>query len=201
MVDPAAGPATTAGAGAGSRTVWRPVAVLVAVMWVVALLDLLVPWDAPDSGVVSRTWTGLLAVPLMPFLHADLAHLVANTVPLVVLGLLVSWRAGRAFWPVVATVAIGSGLGVWLVGASDTVTIGASGLVFGLLAYLLTAGLLTRHWVDVLVAALVLVLYGGVLGGALPFGVPAGVSWLAHLCGLVAGVVAAVLFVDRPRGG
>ena len=89
------------------------------------------------------------------------------------------------------------GLGVWLLGPSNTVMVGASGVVFGFLTFLLTAGVLTRHWLDVAIALGVLFLYGGILIGALPFGVEAGVSWLGHLMGAAAGILAAFLFARK----
>jgi membrane associated rhomboid family serine protease len=170
---------------------------LVALMWLAELVDAVLPYDADQLGIQSRTVEGLLGIPLAPFLHVGFGHLVANTVPFVVLALLVSWRAGSAFWPVVATIVVVSGLGVWLLGPSDAVTLGASALVFGLLTYLVAAGFLTRHWLDVVIGVGVLLVYGSLLWGALPFFVPAGVSWLGHLCGAASGVLAAALFTDR----
>lgn len=180
--------------GAPGRSVVRPVLVLVAVMWVAELVDLVLPYDADMLGIHSRSLDGLPGIVLSPFLHLGFGHLLANTVPLVILGLLVSWRAGSRFWPVVATIVLVGGVGVWLLGPSGTVTVGASGLVMGLLTYLLAAGVITRHWGDVLLAALVLLVYGSLLWGVLPFTVAPGVSWLAHLSGAGAGVLAAVLF-------
>lgn len=136
---------------------------------------------------------GILAA---PFLHDGLGHLGANTLPLLVLALLVSWRAGRSFWPVVATIVVGGGLVVRLLGPSGVVTIGASGLVLGLLAYLVAAGVRSRHFLDVLVGVVVLLVYGTLLLGVLPFFVPANVSWLGHLGGAAAGVLAALLFFE-----
>ena len=91
------------------------------------------------------------------------------------------------------------GAAVWLLAPSDTITIGASGMVFGFLGYLLVLGVLTRRWVDILVAVGVLLLYGSLLMGATPFGVPEGVSWLAHLTGFAAGVAAAVITTASDR--
>lgn len=183
------------------RSVWRPVALLVAVMWAAELVDLVLPYDADALGIRSRTLAGLPGIVLAPFLHLGLSHLLANLVPLVVLGLLVSWRAGRWFWPVLGTIVLLGGFGVWVLGAPEVITLGASGLVFGLLSYLLTAGVLTRHWLDVLVAVGVLLGYGSLLWGALPMVVPEGVSWLGHLCGAAAGIIAALVFAERSRRG
>lgn len=175
-----------------------PVLVLIAIMWVLEALDALLPGSLDTFGVQSRSADGLVGIAAAPFLHAGFDHLIANTVPFLVLGILVSWRSQPRFWPVVAVIAVVSGFGVWLLGPGNTVTIGASGLVFGFLGYLLAAGVLTRHWIDVLVAAVVLLGYGSLLTGALPFGVPAGVSWLMHLTGAAGGVLAAFLFA-RPQ--
>jgi membrane associated rhomboid family serine protease len=180
-----------------TRRIWPPVLGLLALMWAAELVDAVLPYDADQLGIESRSIEGLLGVPLAPLLHGGFGHLVANTLPFLVLGLLVSWRAGSAFWPVVATIVIGSGLGVWLLGPASTVTIGASALVFGMLTYLVTAGFRSGHWLDVVVGIAVLLVYGSLLWGALPFFVPPGVSWLGHLCGAVSGVLAAVWFAPR----
>ena len=180
-----------------TRRVWPPVVGLVAIMWAAELLDAALPYDADQLGIQSRSISGLLGIPLAPFLHGGFGHLLANTLPFVVLGLLVSWRAGSQFWRVVITIVLGSGLGVWLLGPSNTVTLGASALVFGFLTYLIASGFRTRHWLDVVVGIAVLLTYGSLLWGALPFFVAPGISWLGHLCGAVSGVVAAFLFAPR----
>ncbi|MFN8156898.1 MAG: rhomboid family intramembrane serine protease [Candidatus Nanopelagicales bacterium] len=180
------------------RSFWKPVVALVGVMWVVEILDLVLPGVWNEHGIVSRDLSGLLGIPLAPFLHDGLGHLVANTVPFLVLGLLVSWRAGRTFWPVLLTIVVASGLGVWLVGASGAVTVGASGVVFGFLTYLIVAGVVTKHFLDVLIGVLVLLVFGSLLWGVLPFVGPAQVSWQAHLFGALGGVLAALLFAVRP---
>jgi membrane associated rhomboid family serine protease len=190
-VSTAVAPATS------TRRVWPPVVALVAIMWAAELVDAVLPYDADRLGIESRSISGLLGIPLAPFLHGGFGHLMANTLPFVVLGLLVSWRAGSAFWPVVMTVVVGSGLGVWLLGPANTVTLGASALVFGFLTYLITAGFRTRHWIDVVVGIAVVIVYGSLLWGALPFFVAPGVSWLGHLCGAASGVLAAFLFAER----
>ena len=78
------------------------------------------------------------------------------------------------------------------------ITIGASGMVFGFLAYLITAGFLIRKWIDIAVGVIVLLAYGSQFWAALPFGVAPNVSWLAHLTGAIGGVVAA-LWIHRSR--
>jgi len=173
------------------------VLVLVALMWAAELVDAILPLTLDQWGIRPRTASGLFGVVLAPFLHADLAHLVANTAPFVVLGLLVAWRSRDRFWAVLALITVAGGLGVWLLSSPSTITIGASGVVFGLAAYLVTAGVLTRHWLDIVIAVGVVLVYGTMLTGLLPFAVSAGVSWLAHLTGALAGVGAAFAFARR----
>lgn len=176
-----------------------PVLIMVVAMWALEVVDVLLRGRLDGLGIRSRTLEGLLGVPLSPFLHGGFSHLIANTVPFIALGLLVAWRSEGRIWPVTVTIGVVGGLGVWLLGPADTVTIGASGLVFGLLGYLLTAGVITRNLLDIVIAGVVLVVYGGLLGGLLPFTVPAGVSWIAHLTGAVAGIGSAVIFAPRPQ--
>lgn len=179
------------------RRVFLPVLVLLGLMWALELVDFILPAEMDYLGIRSRDVEGLPGIVAAPFLHAGFDHLLANTLPFLILGSLVAWRAQGKFLWVAAIIVVGGGLVVWLVGPSDTITIGASGVVFGFLGYLLVLGILTRSWVDVLVSLGVLFLYGSLLMGVTPFGVPAGVSWLAHLAGFGTGVVAA--FVTAPR--
>ena len=178
--------------------VLRPVLVLLLVMWALEVVDLLLPVTMDAWGIRGRTASGLVGIVLGPLLHGGFAHLVANTLPFVVLGGLVAWRSAERFPVVLGVIVVVGGLGVWLLTSPATVTIGASGVVFGFAAYLVTAGVLTRHWLDVLIALGVVVVYGWMLPAVLPFGVSAGVSWLAHLTGALAGVLAAFLVARRP---
>ena len=161
-------------------------------MWTAELADFFLPQQLDQYGILSRTTTGLPGILLAPFLHADFSHLIANTLPFLVLGSLVAWRARGNFWFITLAIVILGGLGVSLLGPSNVVTIGASGIVFGFLAYLITAGILLRNWIDITVGVIVLIVYGSQFWAALPFGVAQNVSWLAHLAGAIGGVVAAV---------
>lgn len=190
-------PAPTQPKGGALATV-MPVLVLLAVMWILEILDFLLPADFDYWGIHSRSVPGLAGIPTAPLLHGGFDHLIANTLPFLILGCLVAWRARGRFWAVAGIVVVVGGLGVWLLSPSNVVTIGASGMVFGFLGYLLALGIMTRNLVDILVSLAVLFTYGTLLWGALPFGVSAQVSWLAHLTGFLAGVLAATL-LDRQR--
>ena len=143
------------------RVLGRNVGVLfwfVALIWALELVDLLVLRGALDRlGIHPRDldrWWGILAA---PFLHGGLPHLIANTVPLVVLGWLVMLRGLNTFLSVSALAVVLGGLGVWLFADPRTVHIGASGLIFGFLGYLLLRGFFERSLSSVLVAVIVAV--------------------------------------------
>lgn len=169
-----------------------PVLILLALMWIAELVDFLLPQHLDEYGILSRTTAGLPGVLLAPFLHADFSHLMANTVPFLILGSLVAWRARGNFWFITLAIVVLGGLGVWLLGPSNVITIGSSGVVFGFLAYLIAAGILIRNWIDIAVGVIVLLVYGTHFWAALPFGVSQNVSWLAHLAGAIGGVAAAL---------
>lgn len=169
-----------------------------ALLYLVEFADMVLPMRLDDGGIQSRTLSGLDGVLWAPLLHAGWPHLVSNTIPILVLGFL-AMASGLGQWiAVTATVWILGGLGVWLIGPpAPATTIGASGLAFGWLAFLLVRGLFNRSFGQLAVAAVLLVVWGGMLWGVLPGN--AGVSWQGHLCGALAGVLAAWLAAKADR--
>src|SRR4051794_10147321 len=144
------------------------VVAMLAVMWAVEIVDLIPGVDLDRWGIQPRTWRGLLGIPLAPFLHANLAHLIANTIPFVVLGAIIALGDDARFVEVTIIVAVVSGLGTWLFGAPGTIHIGASGLVFGYLTYLVARGFFAGRPLWVLGGVIVALFYGGLLWGLLP---------------------------------
>jgi membrane associated rhomboid family serine protease len=170
----------------------------VAVLWVVEIADAVTPRQSLDRfGIEPRSEEGLLGIALAPFLHGGFAHLEANSLPLLVLGFLVAVVSTARYAAVLAWSWVVSGAGVWLVAPSDSITVGASGLVFGLLTYLVVAGFLERNALRILVGVGVFLLYGSILLGVLP-GTP-GVSWQGHLFGALGGLLAARHLAGRRR--
>lgn len=188
---PARRPARTGGA----LQPGLPVVTVLALMWVSEGVDAIVPADLDQLGIRPRSLEGLLGIPLAPFLHGSWAHLIANSGAFLVLGLTVALTT-RRFWPASILVTLISGLGVWLLAAPNTVTVGASGLVYGYAAFLVGWGLFTRRIASIVVAVLVIAVYGSLVWGVLPGN--AYVSWQGHLFGAVGGVVAAWL-LSRSR--
>ena len=167
------------------------------VMWVVQCLSVLPFVHFWQYGIRPRTVAGLTGILLAPFIHGGFPHLMANTVPFVLLGGLVLLGGARLFRAVTAFVVLAGGLGVWLIGWRGSVHIGASGLIFGYLGFLMTRGFLERSLPWMLLAVVLIVAYGGLLAGVLPF--QPGISWQSHLCGFLAGIGAARMLVSRKR--
>jgi len=171
---------------------------LLAVMWMLEVVDLGLPFFELDHfGIRPRRVNGLIGIPLSPFLHVGFGHLVSNSVPFLVLGGLVMFGGRKMFLAVSTWVVVVGGLGVWLLGGVGSVHLGASGLIFGYLGFLLSRGVFERSGVWLIVSVVILILYGGMIYGVLP-GEPR-VSWLGHSCGFLAGIAGAWLIF--PRGG
>ncbi len=149
-------------------------------------------------GVIPRTERGLWGILFAPFLHGSVAHLAANSVSLLILGWLTLAFAGRrTFWIVSAAAALGSGLTAWTFGAPGTVHIGASGVIFGYLGYLMLSGWFARRVMPILASLAVTAMWGGMVLGVLPGQV--GISWQSHLGGFIGGVLAARALHARGR--
>ena len=185
------GPPSTAPERPSLREPLAPLAIvagMLAVMWVVEIVDLLPSTDLDGWGIRPSAAGGLVGVPLAPFLHSGLGHLVANTVPFVVLGAVIALGDATRFVQVTLVVAVVSGLGVWLFGSDGSIHIGASGLVFGYLTYLVTRGFFAGRILWILGGVVVMLFYGGILWGLLP---RPGISFTGHLFGAIGGVAAA----------
>lgn len=175
----------------------------------VALLYLIEAWDAVNhqelnaDGIRPLETDGLWGIVWAPLLHANWEHLIANTGPALVLGFLMTLIGMARFVYATVIVWILGGFGTWLVGnigappGVETTHIGASGLIFGWLTFLIVFGFFTRKAWEIIVGIVVLFVYGGVLLGALPG--TFGVSWQGHLCGAIAGVLAAYLLSGPER--
>jgi membrane associated rhomboid family serine protease len=134
---------------------------------------------------------GILVAPL---LHADFVHLTANTLPVLVLGTTMLQLYPTAAFRVLPAVYLGPGIAVWLF-ARDGVHVGASGLVYGLVAYIFVAGLIRRERRAIAASLLVAFMYGTLVWGVLP--IRHGVSWETHLAAALIGVLLAVVLRHR----
>jgi membrane associated rhomboid family serine protease len=168
---------------------------LLAGMWMLELLDQLSGNQLDQLGIHAREVDGMPEILTAPFLHAGWDHLISNSLPFLVLGFLVL-LSGLARWLVSSLIIIVvSGMTAWLLTPANTIILGASGLIFGWLTYLLARGLWSRRPAQVVIAVLVLLVYGGLIWGVFPGNT--GISWQAHLGGAIAGVLAAWLLHRR----
>lgn len=179
----------------------------VALLYLIELIDQLTRHSLDANGIRPLEADGLWGVIFAPVLHENWQHLMANTVPLLVLGFLMTLAGLSRFVWATAIVWILGGFGTWLIGnvgssCGPTDHIGASGLIFGWLAFLLVFGIFVRRMRDIIIGLIVMFAYGGVLLGAMPvLGRCGGVSWQGHLCGAIAGVAAAYMLSAPERKG
>ncbi|MFG2620426.1 rhomboid family intramembrane serine protease [Streptomyces sp. NPDC048507] len=165
----------------------------VALLWVLEAVDTATGHALDDYGVVGRDPETLPGVVTGSFLHFGFDHVASNSVPLLVLGFVIALSGIRHFLAVSALVILADGLGTWLVSPSDSMTLGASGVVYGFFGYLLVRGFVERKVLGVLVAVAVGAYWGGTfLLGLLPLDPT--ISWQGHLCGMVGGVATGLLF-------
>lgn len=171
-------------------------AALAAALIAIELIDALTPnHDLDANGIEPREVGGLDGILWSPFLHGDWSHLFGNLGPGVVLGFLL--LMAKRFLAVTGVVWLTSGVGVWLTAPSYTVTIGASGIIFGWLTYLLIRGIFNRNLKQILIGVVLFLVYGSVLWGVLP--TDESISWQGHLFGAIGGVAAAWYLASRDR--
>jgi len=181
-------------ARANFRVALKLAGAFVALLWLVQVVVSGPEVDAGLLGVRPHDWTGLIGIFTAPLVHANWAHLFGNSLPLVVLGTAMLHLYPRASRIVLPAVYLGPGLAVWLLARGGT-HVGASGLVYGMFAYVLVAGLMRRDRRAIATSLLVCFLYGALVWGVLP--IEKHVSWETHLAAAVIGVVLAFALCNR----
>jgi membrane associated rhomboid family serine protease len=203
MTDPVPASGRSAAKARRGQTQREGIALLagvVALMWVIEVINTIDSNRLDNDGIYARNLGHLWGIVTSPFIHASFAHLIDNTIPFVFMGAIIALRGAARLAVVTLIVIILGGLGTWLVAPSHTVTIGASGVVFGYATYLFARGFFNRSVLELLTGLIVGVVWGGALLSSI---VPhTGVSWQGHVCGAIAGVIAAYLLRrERPAAG
>lgn len=170
----------------------------VVTIWAVFLVNMFVFGGALNYfGIHPLDLASVWHILTSPLLHANFSHLIANTVPGAVFIFLIGFSGKKAFWEVTGISLLVSGVGTWLFGGIGTNHIGASGLIYGWLAYLIVRGIFNRSFGQVIVGIVLAFAYGGLIWGVLPG--TEGVSWQGHLFGAIGGMLAgAVITSDDP---
>ncbi|MBO6515690.1 MAG: rhomboid family intramembrane serine protease [Bacteroidia bacterium] len=176
-------------------------AVFIVFFWVLFFANEAYSLGLNRMGVQPHEIEGLLGILFMPFLHGDFSHLFSNTIPFLVAGSFIFHFYGRSSWSIFFAVWLFSGLGVWLFGAERSIHIGASGMVYGMVAFLLTTGFIRKNKNLTAVAFILVFLYGSMIWGLFPqysWIHKMNISWEGHLFGTLTGI--AMAFLYRHRG-
>ncbi len=169
---------------------------MAAAMWVFEIVDIAAQ-GALDYTFGLRAWAteDPWTVVTAPFMHANFSHLISNSVPFLVLGGLVALSGMSRFaWTSIIITAV-SGIGVWLFSTPGTLTVGASGLIFGYFGYTVLRGIIERKTIDIVIMICVVIFYGTMIWGVVPQ--ETGISWQAHLFGFIGGLLAAYALPKR----
>jgi membrane associated rhomboid family serine protease len=169
-------------------------AILVALMWAVMIVEVSLGLNLNRYGLVPHTVQGLLGILTLPFLHGSWDHLMANSVPVIVLGTSLYY-----FYPTLANrvmliTYLASGLLTWCLGHPSTTHVGASALIYGLNLFLIVSGFIRGNRQLIVISLIMVFLYGSFLWGMIPsLARPQNISWEGHLGGAIIGIALAIL--------
>lgn len=174
--------------------------ILVMTMWVAYFFNINYHWHLEEFGLQPQTLQGLRGILLMPFLHENFEHLFSNSIPLLVAGSFLFYYFKNWTWLITGVVWLMGGLILWFIGEPNSIHIGASGLVYGLVFFLLVSGIIRGHRNLAAVALLMVFLYGSLVWGLFPDYVrlmKENISWEGHLGGAISGMVMAFVLINK----
>jgi membrane associated rhomboid family serine protease len=166
-----------------------------AILWIIQLINVADHYQLTyEYGIRPRDLASLPDIVTAPFLHVSWVHIEGNSGPLFIFGFLAAYRGVVRFLGLTGLIIVISGLAAWFFGAAHTVGVGASGLVFGYLGYILVRGFFDRHGIDIMIGAVMALCFAYQFTVLLPH---AGIGWQAHIGGLAAGIIGGWIFRDR----
>lgn len=175
---------------------FRPLIVFIALIWIIQILNFFTDYQLNSwFGLSTRRSSGLPGILFCPLLHGGFKHAALNSAPLALMGGIIIGIDKTKFLPATALIALIGGSLTWLLSRPNTLHVGASGVVFGYLGFLVAYGIRTRSVAAILGAVFAVVAYGYLIAGVVPSG--PGVSWEGHLFGLIGGVAAAFLLPGK----
>jgi len=162
-------------------------------MWFVKALEFAGGTSYAHFGILPRTLHGTIGIFAGPLIHGDFAHLISNSLPLIVLGVLLFYFYHKIAIEIFIWIYLATGFWIWLL-ARNAYHIGASGVVYGMAAFLFFSGIFRRNNQLMSISGVIIILYGGMLYGIFPDFVESNVSWEAHLMGGIIGTILAFWF-------
>ena len=167
----------------------------IVMLWIIHTISFITGTRLGFLGVLPREWSGVVGIVTAPMIHGEWQHLISNTVPLALLTAVVFLFFRRVAVKVFLLIYLLSGIGVWLFARPYTHHIGASGVVYGLIAFVFWSGVFRRNLRSIVLSLVILVLYSGYFPGIVPG--EEGVSWESHLYGAITGILIAWIFKGK----
>ena len=172
-------------------------AILLIIIWSIKLFEIIFGYDFKQYGVLPRNLNGLVGVLFSPLIHSDTNHLLSNSLPVVILCLLIFDFYSQIAKKIFIYLYFISGLWLWCIGR-ESLHIGASGLIYAMASFLFFSGVLRKNTQLSAVSLLVIFIYGGLFWGLFP--IYQNVSWEGHLTGFIAGILVSFIFrKDGPK--
>lgn len=172
-------------------------AIVLIIIWSVKIFEIIFDYDFTEYGVLPRKFNGLIGILFSPLIHSDVNHLLSNSLPVIILCLLIFNFYSQIAKKILIYLYFISGLWLWCIGR-ESFHIGASGLIYAMASFLFFSGILRKNSQLSAVALLVIFIYGGLFWGLFP--IHKNVSWEGHLTGFIAGILVSFIFrKDGPK--
>ncbi len=172
-------------------------AIVLIIIWSVKIFEIVFDYDFTEYGVLPRKFNGLTGILFSPLIHSDVNHLLSNSLPVIILCLLIFNFYSQIAKKILIYLYFISGLWLWCIGR-ESFHIGASGLIYAMASFLFFSGILRKNSQLSAVALLVIFIYGGLFWGLFP--IHKNVSWEGHLTGFIAGILVSFIFrKDGPK--
>ncbi|MGK7397736.1 MAG: rhomboid family intramembrane serine protease [Candidatus Cyclobacteriaceae bacterium M3_2C_046] len=165
------------------------------ILWMIKAIEWAMMMDLGFLGVYPRTFYGTIGIITGPLIHGNIFHLISNTFPLILLGIGVFYFYNKIALEIFLWIYFLTGFWVWVM-AREAYHIGASGLVYGLVAFLFFSGLFRKDFRSITISLIIMFLYGGMIYGLIPSN--GGISWESHLMGSVSGIICAFYYRKIP---
>jgi membrane associated rhomboid family serine protease len=163
-------------------------------IWIIKICEILLDLDLAFLGIYPLKFKGLVGILTAPLIHSDIEHLIANSIPMLVLGTGLFYFYNKIAHRIFFLSYFIANIWIWF-GARQAYHIGASGLVYSFAAFLFFSGMIKRNVKLMAIALLVVFLYGSMIWGVLP--IQPHISWESHLLGAIAGLILAIYYKDR----